>query len=582
MRRYVRVLAVLLVVLGASMFGPSAVSPAEALACPPQSSLCNPVGLAILAESDAMAGGSSAAVSLAVNTAATGGVAAAGVGLYGWKDGWFQSEAGVLTVVTSPAGFADGVNSFVSPIYRKWGDWRFDGGGAVLVAVTAPSVGTEGTVAVFLSMVGYPEGTDYVNVSYRFVQDSGACNTFSGGGGYVSGQSFSITVGTGCVWHLELGPDTVGAVKFYPVGHVLRPAQGAAGEGVVTRKISCEDASGVVKDFTDSTPGTAATRFALPALTCPSGSVLVAYSSSWTPTGGATQTIIPETESAIPSIPNEYPLCLVPGACVVALFQVHPDGVTSCGSLAVACPEWYSDPQRSDNYECRWGPYSVALSYCSTMRTPGEVRPNTRLNPDGSQTVVEWPSAEPDPQIDGDTYTGTGPGTGIGPSGEPGPTDSTGSECFPRGWGALNPAEWVLKPVGCALVWAFVPAGGIDTTGIRSAFDDSPFGQGGDLLLPIIAPFGTLSDGVCGPLVNYSPDLFQGQAFVISTCDEPWTTVGPVMRTLIGIGMWIAAVWFGVRSILKGLGLDVIAGGDNGGPVDIGTVSQTSRDLERL
>lgn len=31
------------------------------------------------------------------------------------------------------------------------------------------------------------------------------------------------------------------------------------------------------------------------------------------------------------------------------------------------------------------------------------------------------------------------------------------SECFPGGWGALNPINWVLKPVKCALVWAFVP-----------------------------------------------------------------------------------------------------------------------------
>lgn len=35
------------------------------------------------------------------------------------------------------------------------------------------------------------------------------------------------------------------------------------------------------------------------------------------------------------------------------------------------------------------------------------------------------------------------------------PPGEAGSECFPSGWGWLNPVEWVLKPVKCALLWAF-------------------------------------------------------------------------------------------------------------------------------
>ena len=547
LRRLGAVLAGVLALSAAALFSPVGASPAEALVCPPQSSLCNPIGLAILAESDAMAGGS-AAVSLAVNTAATGGVAAAGVGLYGWKDGWFQSDPGVLTVVTNPAGFLDGVNSFVSPIYRKWGDWRFDGGGAVIVSVTAPPVGTEGTIAVFLSMAGYPEGTDYVQVSYRFVQDSGACYSQSGGGGFVSGASFSIPVGTGCVWHMEFGSDTVGAVKFYPVGHVLRPVDAAAGSGVVTRNITCRDGAGVESTFTDTTPGTASSRFALPALACPDGSVLVAYSSTWTPTGGAPQTVIPETESAIPSIPEEYPACLSPGACAITLWQVTPSGLLSCGALAVACPEWYADPLRSDNFECRWGPYTVALSYCSTMRTPGEVRPNTRLNPDGSQTVVEWPSASPDPQIDGDTYTGTDPVPG--PDDLPAPSDSESSDCFPRGYGAFNPAEWVVKPVGCALAWAFVPKlAGPRVEALGATLTTvAPFPEFESVVQWLSPP----ADTSTGCLDLTLPIWFVDQDVpVLDSCDpsDPIVKALTPVRTLLGIAVWVAVLgplawWF--------------------------------------
>lgn len=41
-----------------------------------------------------------------------------------------------------------------------------------------------------------------------------------------------------------------------------------------------------------------------------------------------------------------------------------------------------------------------------------------------------------------------------GPSG-PLPPETEGAECLPNGWGWFNPIEWVLKPVKCALMWAF-------------------------------------------------------------------------------------------------------------------------------
>lgn len=40
-----------------------------------------------------------------------------------------------------------------------------------------------------------------------------------------------------------------------------------------------------------------------------------------------------------------------------------------------------------------------------------------------------------------------------GPQGPPPGGD--GAECWPAGWGWFNPVEWVLRPVKCALLWAF-------------------------------------------------------------------------------------------------------------------------------
>jgi hypothetical protein len=32
-------------------------------------------------------------------------------------------------------------------------------------------------------------------------------------------------------------------------------------------------------------------------------------------------------------------------------------------------------------------------------------------------------------------------------------------ECWPGGWGWMNPAQWVLRPIKCAIEWSFVPSG---------------------------------------------------------------------------------------------------------------------------
>lgn len=37
------------------------------------------------------------------------------------------------------------------------------------------------------------------------------------------------------------------------------------------------------------------------------------------------------------------------------------------------------------------------------------------------------------------------------------PGDAETAECWPSGWGWFNPADWILRPIKCALVWAFVP-----------------------------------------------------------------------------------------------------------------------------
>lgn len=155
--------------------------------------------------------------------------------------------------------------------------------------------------------------------------------------------------------------------------------------------------------------------------------------------------------------------------------------------------DWTINPSVRDNptsLQC----WVVGVTSCPIWIPEGDPEAPTRIGgPDGvpqprtaptvgTQTIPQlldeapWPAEEPStppttvptttpttvPVTTIPTTPTTIPGTPPGGPGSPGtpPESSTGdeSECLPDGWGWLNPIEWVLKPVKCALVWAFYDA----------------------------------------------------------------------------------------------------------------------------
>lgn len=81
-----------------------------------------------------------------------------------------------------------------------------------------------------------------------------------------------------------------------------------------------------------------------------------------------------------------------------------------------------------------------------------EPNPTTTVVPNPTTTVPTTTTTTPD-----DPCRGGAPSTsGCTPVDPPeDPPEGGDGECFPSGWGWLNPIEWVLKPVKCALLWAF-------------------------------------------------------------------------------------------------------------------------------
>ncbi len=160
---------------------------------------------------------------------------------------------------------------------------------------------------------------------------------------------------------------------------------------------------------------------------------------------------------------------------------------------------------------CTWGGYSVGANYCSPSR---QVDPQTSTVP--GQQLKTTPVQVLDPNA------GVGPRTSTAPTGStdpapggggtgtatPPPIDSgsgpcagvagcvqspdigggSNEECWPAGWGWFNPAQWVLRPIKCAMAWAFIPSDGFLltwVTEVRTEFEASfPFS-----LLYVLADF---------------------------------------------------------------------------------------------
>lgn len=139
---------------------------------------------------------------------------------------------------------------------------------------------------------------------------------------------------------------------------------------------------------------------------------------------------------------------------------------------------------------CQWGAYDVPSSFCtdiadgqvtgpaSKVGTVGNPRPTTDLAVSTPVVTEKSPDATPAPSAPGiitepDTPPDGGSGTDIevpidGGSGNCGGVvgcvqgteigGGSNAECWPDGWGWFNPAQWVLRPIKCAMVWAFVPS----------------------------------------------------------------------------------------------------------------------------
>lgn len=289
---------------------------------------------------------------------------------------------------------------------------------------------------------------------------------------------------------------------------------------------------------------------------CPLGWINISTKIDFDPFGTAPPVeVVPPTapDPGIESLPDDYPDCFPApssGACALTLWQVQPSGgLLSCGEIGQLCIGWAQSPSAPSQYKCYYGPYEIDLNKCSAYRAPEHgVLPNTK--PDGSTIPYNEPvpSSWGNPTLD--------PITGLP---VPVPTPSTPldperAECFPTGWGALNPVSWVIQPMMCALERAFVPRPSAIQSmvdGVAGAWESTMFAQ----LEPIVAPFLTLPvfDGCDGLPIDMDFDwpIVWGIHWRFGeACEGPLNTTAQIVRAITGVGI----VLLGIRTLTSMFG----------------------------
>jgi hypothetical protein len=194
-----------------------------------------------------------------------------------------------------------------------------------------------------------------------------------------------------------------------------------------------------------------------------------------------------------PTTSSTYPNCI--GTGKRCLLKVYWDASPCSDSIDPQCTDWLRRVSNghSTEYECHWGGYVVPMTNCYVLERAyapdgtnvARSQADVDGDPDTKSAVYETPDPSSTPT--GGTGTGSIPTEGPNPTHQPAPTDTTDPDdqgCWGSSW-SWNPVSWVVTPVKCVFVWAFVPTDAAKAT--MSGLSDD-FGSK--------APFSYVGDGV--------------------------------------------------------------------------------------
>lgn len=235
---------------------------------------------------------------------------------------------------------------------------------------------------------------------------------------------------------------------------------------------------------------------------------------------------------------TKYPECGT-GACKLDLIQKPK---ASCFDLEYQCADWFEDADKANKYQCRYGVKDVELEECAVYA--GLFKPGR----------VDTGSPYTDPE------------TGVWSGGKNAPEESRNAMGLPvqnpadirgcdgtSGSGSFDPIRFIMRPIQCALEWAFVPRPAVveaELSGGEHAWDKKP----PKVIADVVSGFAlTPSVSGCSRSVTIFTGGFASTITPMNACPGSWgETAANVSRVATTAAMVVLVVVI-VRRQISGM-----------------------------
>jgi hypothetical protein len=271
---------------------------------------------------------------------------------------------------------------------------------------------------------------------------------------------------------------------------------------------------------------------------CPAGETVTGIAQTTTRDSDGATVSSPLSPATAPIVPDAYPDCQPLGSCTLTLLRMAPDGalLANCQGTG-ACVGWQTQASPSTGtrtrtvtdtdgvvatepawtyrdmtwLDCRYGPYTVPISDCTVVPTEPLVEPQADEN-----------------NCDAGDFS-------------------------------FNPVTWVVVPLKCL----FIPRQSVmtdHTTQVSTAWNGTAPAVVGSAAAELYAPFDTTHPdaGCSGPLFEFPLPLTDSRLDMhpFSACGDLLGFASTTFLTLQSIGVYLAALTIGVRTLTGTVGVD--------------------------
>jgi len=342
-------------------------------------------------------------------------------------------------------------------------------------------------------------------------------------------------------------------------------------------QVNCVNPDGSTYSVTSAVP-LAGDLVKVPTCTGAAGDLGGAHGYCATLSAGATGGAMVEQSSNCPAVGSDaalYPNCESAGCA----YMVIVDGIP-CTVGRPGCVDWAATYQGSPGrVGCRYGEYAVKVSSCFFLErvyeSVGLPVDGTLANTDGNPATFTGPEPAPNPQPQpqpqpipngapgGDP--GTLPGGGTAPLPSPTGTATTNGDCWAGGAFSWNPVDWVLRPVECALAWAFVPSAAAVSGPIadfKTTWNSKPPGSLIVGATTVFASIGNGWDGGCSGAASASFSRPEDGHPLQLPCTPSGGGSGTVPYTAMQIALIVATLIYLWHMVAAGISAQATGAGD--------------------